>query len=195
MFEAIGEDIAEDLQEAFGVLSQGARVQNRHRARVVRLYEEIRPSLEGYLLCLGLVAQQADDIVQESFLRLFQAIESGLEPRSTRAWVFRVAHNLAMNVSKIERRHISATADESGDTPFEYADPSPNPEEIAMRNECTRRLCVAVSELTSQQRECFHLRAEGLRYREIAIVLGIGTSRVQQLFARAMAHLMERLYE
>jgi RNA polymerase sigma factor (sigma-70 family) len=56
-------------------------------------------------------------------------------------------------------------------------------------------LRAAVSELTSQQRECFHLRAEGLRYREIAIVLGIGTSRVQQLFARAMAHLMEQLYE
>jgi RNA polymerase sigma-70 factor (ECF subfamily) len=135
MFEAIGEDVAGDLQEALGVLSQGTRVQNRHRARVVRLYEEIRPSLEGYLLCLGLVAQQADDIVQESFLRLYQAIKSGMEPKSARAWVFRVAHNLALNVSKIERRHTSSTTDESSGASFEYTDPGPNPEEIAMRNE------------------------------------------------------------
>lgn len=191
----MGEDVAENLREAFGSISQGTYMQNRHRVRVVRLYEEIRPSLEGYLLCLGLVAQQADDIVQESFLRLFQSLESGTEPRSARAWVFRVAHNLALNVSKDERRHISTTADESSVTPFECADPSPNPEEIVLRNERSGRLRAAVSELTSQQRECFHLRAEGLRYREIALVLGIGTSRVQQLFARAMAHLLERLYE
>jgi RNA polymerase sigma-70 factor (ECF subfamily) len=191
----MGEDVAEDLQEAFGVISQGAHVQNRNRARVVRLYEEIRPSLEGYLLCMGLVAQQADDIVQESFLRLFQAFESGLEPKSARAWIFRVAHNLALNVSRVERRHTSATADESDGATFEYVDPGPNPEEIAMRNERVRRLRAAVSALTSQQRECFHLRAEGLCYREIAVVLGIGTSRVQQLVARSMALLMEQLYE
>jgi RNA polymerase sigma-70 factor (ECF subfamily) len=57
-----------------------------------------------------------------------------------------------------------------------------------------RRYEAAVEHLTSQQRQCLLLRKEGLRYREIAMVLGIGASRVPQLLERAVGRLMEELY-
>jgi len=53
------------------------------------------------------------------------------------------------------------------------------------------RLRQAVAKLTPQQRECLRLRASGLRYREIAEVLGIGISSVGELVQRATARLRE----
>ena len=54
---------------------------------------------------------------------------------------------------------------------------------------------VAIAQLPQRQRECLHLRAEGLRYREIAEVLGITTSGVSESLKRAVLRLMNELYE
>jgi RNA polymerase sigma-70 factor, ECF subfamily len=58
-----------------------------------------------------------------------------------------------------------------------------------------RRLRRSMEMLTPQQRECILLRASGLRYREIAEVLGIGISSVGETMQRAASRLKTRLYE
>ncbi len=72
-------------------------------------------------------------------------------------------------------------------------DPSGSPENRALSGERTRRLRAAIGKLPEQQRECMLLRASGLRYREIADVLGIHTASVGAMVHRATARLSEEL--
>jgi len=73
------------------------------------------------------------------------------------------------------------------------ADPQAGPEDEAIRQERERRVRRAIEKLSAQQRECILLRISGLRYREIAEVLGINVSSVGELVDRATARLSEEL--
>ena len=61
--------------------------------------------------------------------------------------------------------------------------------------ERTRQLADAIAGLSKQQRACLHLRAEGLRYRGIAAVLGISTPTVGEFLQRAMERMRTAIYE
>ncbi len=71
-----------------------------------------------------------------------------------------------------------------------YRDPSPTPEEHASSMQRQKRLLAVVAALPQQDRLCFNLRAEGLRYREIADVLGISLGTVSASLTRTLARLM-----
>jgi RNA polymerase sigma-70 factor, ECF subfamily len=62
-----------------GMFSQEADRSNRPTSNIVDLYDELRASLFRYLVCLGLTSPQADDVIQEAFLGLFQHLEAGGE--------------------------------------------------------------------------------------------------------------------
>jgi len=177
-----------------GIFSREEHGSLKHGSNIVELYDELRPSLYGYLICLGLTPQEVDDIIQETFLGLFQHLEAGGKSDNLRGWVFRVAHNLSRNLQRRERRLVSDTPVEGEHVTLEQADAALNPEDMYLWKEHLRRLDIAIAQLTEQQRQCLHLRAEGLRYREIADVLGVGVSRVPQLLQRAMVRMMEELY-
>jgi RNA polymerase sigma-70 factor (ECF subfamily) len=138
-----------------------------------------------YLLRLGLGPSQAQDGAQEAFLRLHAALVRGEEIRSPRAWVFRVAHNLAVTEHRAGDRWMAL------DPGLETAltDRGPGPEARVIQRQRTERLKEALGELSAQQRKCLYLRAEGLRYREIAEVAGIGVSTVSEFITRAMTRL------
>jgi hypothetical protein len=59
-----------------GIVSDEKRGSLGTRRRIIELYDQFRPSLYGYLIPLGLAPQQADDAVQETFLRLFEHLQS-----------------------------------------------------------------------------------------------------------------------
>lgn len=177
-----------------GIFSREEHGGLRHRSNIVDLYDELRPSLYGYLICLGLAPQEADDIIQEAFLGLFQHLESGKKEDNLRGWVFRVAHNLSRNLQRRERRLVSDTDAQEENLLAEQADTALNPEDMYLWKEHLERLEAAIGHHTEQQHQCLHLRAEGLRYREIAGVLGIGASRVPQLLQRAIVRIMDELY-
>ena len=65
---------------------------------VTRLFEESREDVYRYLLTLGLHPPQAQEAVQEVFLRLYATLRKGEDLQSPRAWVFRVAHNLGLKI-------------------------------------------------------------------------------------------------
>jgi RNA polymerase sigma-70 factor (ECF subfamily) len=180
--------------DRLGIFSREEHGSLKRGSNIVELYDELRPSLYGYLLCLGLTPQEVDDIIQETFLGLFQHLEAGGKSDNLRGWVFRVAHNLSRNLQRRERRLVSDTPVEGEHATLEQADAALNPEDMYLWKEHLRRLDIAIAQLTEQQRQCLHLRAEGLRYREIADVLGVGVSRVPQLLQRAMVRMMEELY-
>lgn len=153
--------------------------------RVVRLYEEARQDVYHYLLRLGLSPSQAQEGVQEVFLRLHSALVRGESIHNPRAWVFRVAHNLAVTEHRAGDRWMAL------DPGLEAAltDRGPGPEARVLQRERSARVSEALAELSPQQRRCLYLRAEGLRYREIAEVIGVGVSTVSEFLTRAVARL------
>ena len=152
--------------------------------QVAQLFEESREDVYRYLLTLGLHPPQAQETVQEVFLRLYAELKKGEDIRNARAWVFRVAHNLGLK-----------TRAKEGGVPFEaemeasLASPERNPEQDLLDRERTVRFHQAVQGLSEQQRRCLSLRLEGLRYPEIGEVLGISASAVSEFLRRAIARL------
>src|SRR5215471_12548652 len=71
--------------------------------RVVQFFDELRTPMFRYLLCLSVNPEEADEIIQETFLKLFQHLHSGGRQDSLRSWIFRVAHNSAGRVEDWRR--------------------------------------------------------------------------------------------
>jgi RNA polymerase sigma-70 factor (ECF subfamily) len=153
--------------------------------QVERLFLEARDDVYRYLLTLGLHPPLAQDATQDVFLSLYVALRKGETIHNPRAWVFRVAHNHGLNLR--ERQDYVR--------PFEpeiescLPAPEKNPEQALIEHERLARLYHAIEGLSAQQKSCLYLRAEGLRYQEIAQVIGVGTSTVGEFLRRAITRL------
>jgi RNA polymerase sigma-70 factor (ECF subfamily) len=154
------------------------------------LYQELRQPLLRYLSGLGLPLDEAQDVVQDSFLALHKHLAANGSQSNIRSWVFRVAHNHARN----HQQSYAQRMREPIDTAVETVSTAETPEQIALANEQAQRLDRAVRSLAAQDRECLMLRAEGLRYREIGEVLGIPTSTVADVVDRAIKKLAEKCH-
>ena len=161
----------------------------RIRQRIIELYDLLRPSLRAYLCCLGMSPDQGEDVIQETFLRLVRLRSERATENDLRAWVFRVAHNLSMDIHRSHRRWSDRSDDEPHSLIRERADPGPSPEQQVILEERLKHFEVAFAQLTPKQRQCVLLRAEGFRYREIANTLGVSVQRVGELMQRSIALL------
>jgi RNA polymerase sigma-70 factor, ECF subfamily len=157
-------------------------------SEVTALYRELRKPLLRYLVCLGLSSDEAQDVVQDSFVSLQHHLAAGGTQDNIRGWLFRVAHNQARNRQSSYHRRFGKPLDSEMD--FAAADATP--EKAVLEKEKFRRLRAAIGLLAESERECLLLRADGLRYREIADVLGLPTSTVADTVERAIKKLAEK---
>jgi RNA polymerase sigma-70 factor (ECF subfamily) len=158
---------------------------------VVALFDEFRDPLLRYLSSFGLAFEDGEEVIQEVFLALFQHLHRGKPRDNLRGWLFRVAHNLALKRRSRTLRDSGSRADPKG-TPgaAELArEPGPSPEEQVVNRQTERRLRAVVQALPEQDRRCLFLRAEGLRYREIAAVLDMSLGAVSLSLGRSLARI------
>jgi RNA polymerase sigma-70 factor (ECF subfamily) len=151
----------------------------------------MRQPLFAYLRTLGCEPWHAEEISQEAFLRLLEAQRDGLLIQDVRAWVFRVARNQWID-SRRERQRYWTVLPADGALGRKQSDGLPNPEQELIRGEQIRRISEEVALLPDLQRECMRLRAQGLRYHEIASVLGISMTAAVDHVRRALAKLRKR---
>ena len=106
-----------------------------------------------------------------------------------RGWIFRVGHNLAL-----KRRQANQEVRETTASDWTLAerqtDPAPDPEEQMSFQQKRGRLLAVLAALPEEDQYCLRLRAEGLRYREIAEVLGMSLGAVSISLTRSLARLM-----
>ena len=174
-------DLAMGLDEAAAPAAPAAE----HEA-VLRLFDVHHDGVHRYVRALGVADRDAEDVVQDVFLALFHHVARGRPCTNLRGWIFRVAHNLALRhrTREARRRRIRA------DAAFALtAGGAPTPEDRYASRQRQARLAAAVSALPPRERRCLQLRAEGLRYREIARVLGLSLGTVANTMARALARL------
>ena len=178
------------LEKLTGVLpAEQARVSLQDE--VAQLFEEMREGVFRYVLSLGLHPPQAQEATQEVFLRLYAALKRAEPIRNRRAWVVRVAHNLALKL----REQQGSQAPFAAEIEARLASTDLNPEENLLERERMVRFHRGMENLSEQQRRCLTLRLEGLRYPEIASVLGISVSAVGEFLRRAIVRLRKAAHE
>lgn len=186
----LSEMTARSLPErAFALAADGTSGSMTLSERVHALFEQLHVPVFRYLLRKTRDSGQAEDITQETFLRLFRHLREDRLLDNPKAWLFTVANNLAVDASRSES-HIK----DLDETTWKKIEESrsglqADPEKLMLQRERLDRLHIAVLNLTPLQRDCLHLRAEGLRYREIADLLKISPSTVMDAVRRATLKL------
>jgi RNA polymerase sigma-70 factor (ECF subfamily) len=155
---------------------------------ILELFDALRARLIRYLTGFMLAVPDAEEIVQETFLALFQHLRQGGPRDNLKGWLFRVAHNLALKKRYRERREYQNL---SVSLPAEdlVLDPGLNPEDQLASRQTRAKLMAVVQALPEQDRQCLILRAEGLRYREIAGVLDMSLGSISISLGRSLARL------
>jgi RNA polymerase sigma-70 factor, ECF subfamily len=156
--------------------------------QVINLFDRFRSPLLRYALSLGLSVHDAEEVIQEAFLALFSHLQLGKSRRNLRGWIFRVAHNLALK-RRVDNKRLRDRLGTDASVIDELLDAAPNPEERMASGQGIGRLQTTFRALPEQDRWCLTLRAEGLRYREIATTLGISLGSVSISLARSLARL------
>ena len=169
--------------ESFRILAM--RAKPGPEELVTHLYEEAREDLYRYALTFGLAPGEAQEAAQEVFLRLYQSLKKGEDIQNPRAWCFRVAHNLSLKLRARQAPQLPFDLDLEA----KLAQAGPGPEASAMERERLLRVHQAIEGLSEQQKRCLFLRMEGLRYPEIAEVLGVSASTVGEFLRRAVTRL------
>lgn len=157
--------------------------------KVTRYFEKLRDPVHRYLVAVFGQPAEAEEITQEAFLQLYRTLREGQTINNMRAWLFRVAHNLAVNRVK-SQQFVQLLDDESWDEMrLSLSDARPNPEQRLLEQEKFDRLRAQIARLTLQERQCLHLRTKGFRYREIAEVTGLSTTTVAETLYRVIGKL------
>jgi RNA polymerase sigma-70 factor (ECF subfamily) len=150
------------------------------------LFQKLYPSLFRYLHRLTGDADIADDIAQESFVRL---LKQNLPEDEVRPWLFTVAMNLVRdNARKVERRQRLLT------TAPALVSSTALPDEAVERGERVSSVRVVLDQLSARDQQLLLMREEGFKYEEIAHVIGVAPASVGTLIARALRRFAE-LYE
>ena len=128
----------------------------------------------------------AEDVVQESFLRLWRQAGRWRPDAPVRAWLFRVAGNLAIDTIRRRRHTVEMEPD--------HADVAPGIESRLWERAQVGRAWQLVSELPERQRKALVLcRLEGMSMAETGEVLGCSVGAVESLLSRARNQLRSRL--
>ena len=136
-------------------------------------------------------ASDAEDAVQETFLKIQRSISSFRGQSSFRTWSFRILINTCYDARRSRMRKKEVSQDEP-----EGAESAPRPEPRAPGSHPSLRLALerAVAQLTQQQREVFLMyEVEGLRHSEIAAVLEISETASKNTLFQAKKNLRQML--
>ena len=156
------------------------------RQATADLYAAERDDLFRYLVSSGVEPAQAQDVTQEAFLRLYSALRDGADIRSPKGWIYRVAHNLAVD-SFLRDRRLTTISDPVSSALATLE----NNERDLIEKDWLENVRRAVGQLSRQQRACLELRARGLQYSEIAAVLKIRTSTVGEFLRRGIKQVKQ----
>jgi RNA polymerase sigma factor (sigma-70 family) len=158
-------------------------------AWVSRLVANHRAALFRYLARYTGDPDQAEDLVQETFVRLRERPPADrTEPRR---WLFTVATNLARDAHRAARRRQGLTAEAWDRLPL--PDPPADPAVQAERSDLRERVRAVLATLNDRERTVLLMREEGFTHREIAEAVETTTGSVGTMIARALDKVVRAL--
>ncbi len=165
-----------------------ARLKAGEASAFEAVYEAFRPRLYSFLVRLSRRREVAEDLLEETWLRLVERASALADDTSLAAWLFTVARNLFASWC----RHRAVDAERMWDLTPSWPAPRPGetPFESAARGETERRLETALARLSVSDREVLLLVAvEGLAPVDAARVLGLTPEALRKRLQRARERL------
>lgn len=140
--------------------------------------------------------QDAEDVVQEAFLKAYRRLDQFESRANFGSWLYRIAANCAVDVlrARTRRDELPLYGDAQEEEPLPLATSDPGPDRMVHASELRRRIGAAMSRLSPLERAAFVLRHfEELSTREIGAALGLEASAVKQSVFRAVRKMRAAL--
>lgn len=155
--------------------------------KLSRVFLDTRPALQRFLTQKTNCPEAAADLVQEIYLRLPQLKPVPVSELKIRAWLFRVATNIAIDYFRTAKRQSELLYEYAADR--DNGNINPSPEQTILQLDQLLQLQSALAELPPFCTEVLYLsRIEGLTHQAIADRLGISISWVEKQLVRALDH-------
>jgi len=175
----------------------------RARSGNIAAFEQIVTAYEKrvYNLALRMMGNpdDASDVAQEAFLRVYSSLRSFRGDSSFSTWIYRIVSNICLDELRKRNRQRLAYLDEpveseDGEMSKQVPDPSPGPDDVLQQTETRECIQRGIASLHEDHRVIVVLRdIQGLSYEEIAEILGISLGTVKSRLNRARTALKERL--
>jgi len=167
------------------------------------LLHRYRTPLVNFLYRMVRSREQAEDLAQEVFIRVYRARDEYVPSAKFTTWLFRIATNLALN-SLRDHRHqkleismdapLTVDAEDGDEKPFEVADKHPTIEQEMVEEDRKKMIRHAIEKLPEKQRAAVLLhKYQELDYAEIAKILSCSESALKSLLFRAYETLRVEL--
>jgi RNA polymerase sigma-70 factor (ECF subfamily) len=142
--------------------------------------------------------QDAEDVVQETFLRAYRQLSKFDERASFGTWLYRIAANCSLDLIRGRKRRAAQTepaAEEGAPDPIEsLPDPAPAPDRLAMSGEIESKVASVLDGLSEMERTAFVLRHyEGMCIDDIGRTLGVQPNAAKHSIFRAVQKLRRAL--
>jgi RNA polymerase sigma factor (sigma-70 family) len=146
--------------------------------------------LQRMLVRRGRTREEAEDLIQQAFLKLQEYCDKGGQVRQTEPFLARTVWRLAINARRDEHRNLYVS--EKVEELTQIVDTHPTPDEVFTHDECLERMRVALDKLGRRTRTVFLMhRLYGLSYAQIAQNLGLSVSSIEKHIASALAALAD----
>jgi RNA polymerase sigma factor (sigma-70 family) len=156
---------------------------------VAAFYLELRAPLSASLRRWKLQADEVEDVVQDAFLRLLSHGPEDLKAERARYWLFRVAHNLAIDRQRSGFRTFLDPQADFDLLLLVHPSRQFNPEKIYLDQEQWRLVQDSLAKLTLRQQQAIYLRIVGFSYKAIADELKGSANSVGELIRRGLKRL------
>jgi RNA polymerase sigma-70 factor, ECF subfamily len=139
--------------------------------------------------------QDAEDVVQESFIRAYRQLGRFESRANFGTWLYRIVANCSVDLIRVRQSRRDQSRAESLDEAADIvSNAAPGPERLARSAEIERHVASALSQLSPLERAAFTLRHyEGRSIDEIGRMLGLGTSATKHSVFRAVRKLRAAL--
>ena len=156
---------------------------------LAEIYDRYSESIYRYLYRYLGEAAQAEDLTSEVFVKLLEVLGTRRAPRKQlQGWLYRVAHNLAMDWFRRQSKGSTMALDE------ELVADSDLPAAAVEKRQDQQQLRLAIGQLTSAQQQVILLRfGEGFKVAEVAELMGKSPGAVKILQHRAIKRLRKLL--
>jgi RNA polymerase sigma-70 factor (ECF subfamily) len=142
--------------------------------------------------------QDAEDVVQETFLRAYRQLSKFDDRASFGTWLYRIAANCSLDLIRARKRRAAQTETSAGDDapdPMQSVpDNAPTPERLALSDEVGRTVASVLDDLSEMERTAFVLRHyEGMCIDDIGRTLGVQPNAAKHSIFRAVQKLRRAL--
>lgn len=156
---------------------------------------------KAYNIALRIMGNQEDakDMCQEAFIRIFKSIEGFKEQSSFSTWMYRIITNVCLDEIRKKKKNDAVSMDntfetQEGELHFELSSDEDTPEEAYIRAEKKQAILKAINELNEEYKTAIVLRdVQGFSYEEIAGILCCSIGTVKSRINRGRNILKDKL--